>query len=190
MHYHRADRDEFVGYLVEKFPKCFFDDPPQRRPLKHTIIDDLEKENVLDREKLAQAIHWYQSHFSYQYALVAGNARVDLDGNKAGTVTPLEQSEALRSIAERKREMNERRAAPSVTVVNKVNGHVITKASAPPSLHPLLADMQSAIGIVNNILSDSTYKALRPALTAAALKEIIACAEKLALEINQEKCCG
>jgi sRNA-binding protein len=50
VYYHRRERDDAIGYLASKFPKCFFEDPTHRRPLKHNIILDLEKENVLDRE--------------------------------------------------------------------------------------------------------------------------------------------
>jgi sRNA-binding protein len=180
-HYHRADRDEIIAHLAQRFPKCFFVDPPQRRPLKHTVIDDLEREDVLDREKLAQAGDWYCSHFSYEYALVAGNERVDLDGKKAGTVTPLEQREALKRITARKQELRERErdTAPAVRVTTtKLNGAVMAKATHP-TLHPLLSKMQSAIAITNNILVEPQYEPLRPELAKAALTEIVGYAEAL-----------
>jgi ProP effector len=120
MYYHRADRDEFLGYLVEKFPACFFEDPAQRRPLKHDIIIDLEKQNVLDHDKLSQTLDWYVNHFAYRYSLKAGTERVDLDGKKAGTVTPAEQREALEWIAARKRELNERQETQQAAVVKIV----------------------------------------------------------------------
>jgi hypothetical protein len=47
MHYHCNERDEFVRYLAESFPKCFFEELAQRRPLKRDIIDDLEERKVL-----------------------------------------------------------------------------------------------------------------------------------------------
>ena len=94
MYYHKDEREEFIRYLADKFPKCFFDEPSHRRPLKHNILDDLDKQKVLDREKLTQALDWYQNHFVYRYGLIAGAERVDLEGGKAGTVTPLEQQEA------------------------------------------------------------------------------------------------
>jgi sRNA-binding protein len=142
---------------------------------------------VLDREKLAQALDWYKSHFSYEYALIAGSERVDLNGKKAGTVTPAEQREARARVAAQKRELRERQQIPPPPTVSantaKINGAVVTKAVSP-SLHPLLADMQSAIGIVSSILTDKQYEALRPALAAAALKEIIDRAERLSHEVN------
>jgi ProP effector len=94
VYYHRHERDEAIGYLAAKFPKCFFENPAHRRPLKHSIVLDLEKESGLDREKLVQVLDWYESHFVYRRGMIAGAERVDLDGKKAGTVTPAEQREA------------------------------------------------------------------------------------------------
>jgi ProP effector len=91
MYLHRTDRDAGVKYLADRFPGCFFEEPALRRPLKRDIIDDLEKENVLDREKLVQVLDWYQSHFVYRRSLIAGAERVDLAGKKTGTATPKEQ---------------------------------------------------------------------------------------------------
>jgi sRNA-binding protein len=86
--------NEFIRYLAEQFPKCFFEDPAQRRPLKRDIIDDLEKRKVLNSEKLLCALDWYKNHFTYRYTIIAGAERVDLDGQRAGTVTVREQQEA------------------------------------------------------------------------------------------------
>lgn len=94
MYYHQHQRDEFVRYLAEMFPKCFFEEPDHRRPLKHNIIDDLEARKVLDRDKLLQTLDWYTGHFTYSRILIAGAERVDLDGTKAGVVTMKEQQDA------------------------------------------------------------------------------------------------
>ena len=87
-YYHRTDRDEGIRYLAEKYPACFAEDPGRRRPLKHNIILDLEKERVLNHEALVQILDWYQSHFVYRHGIIAGADRIDLNGRKVGTVTP------------------------------------------------------------------------------------------------------
>jgi len=119
---------------------------------------------------------------------MAGAERVDLDGNKAGSVTPQEQIEARAWITARKREMQERQevqlaAAVKPVVVAKppanVNGHAANGAVASPSIHPSLTNMQSALGIVSSILIEKQYEALRPALATTALRRIINGAEQL-----------
>ena len=37
----RQDHNEVIAKLCEEFPKTFFFDAHQRRPLKKTILDDL-----------------------------------------------------------------------------------------------------------------------------------------------------
>jgi hypothetical protein len=56
---------------------------------------------------------------------------------------------------------------------------IAATAPHPNHLHPSLSEMQAAIGIVNNIMTDQQYKPLRPALATAALKEIVSKAERL-----------
>jgi sRNA-binding protein len=102
---HRDEREAGVKFLVGKFPGCFFEDPKLRRPLKKNIVDDLNKEKVLNPEAVTQVIGWYQNHYSYKYSLIAGAPRIDLNGTKVGTVTLQEQAEALAQIAARKRQM-------------------------------------------------------------------------------------
>jgi sRNA-binding protein len=196
MHYHQADREEFIKYLSEKFPKCFFEDPAQRRPLKHNILVDLEKQNILNPEMLSQAVDWYPSHFAFRRSLLAGAERVDLDGNKVGTVTLQEQHEARAWITARQRESAERREikhlevehqrAATAAVEKPVNGHVANGVVASPTLHPSLEQMQSALAITSNILTDKQYEQLRPVLATAALKEIITRAETLIGSLQEE----
>jgi sRNA-binding protein len=194
VYYHKNDRDDFISHLAEKFPKCFFEDPAQRLPLKHDILSDLEQLNVLDRNKLEQTLDWYCNHYAYNYALVAGAARVNLDGGKAGTVTAAEQQTALTYIKTRKAEITERQEAvrPVVqpTVIKQLHARTAVADVTPmPSLHPTLAAMQAAIAIANNILTEKQYEPLRPILATATLKEITRHAEALIGELtanNQE----
>jgi ProQ/FINO family len=197
MYLHRADRDSGIRYLADRFPGCFFEEPTLRRPLKHNIIDDLEKENVLDREKLVQVLDWYQSHFTYRRGLIAGAERVDLDGKKARTVTPKEQQRDGRDwIAARKKEQAAIATLdapwPSVPISlppprETMNGHTTMTPKLPkPILNPSLTSLQSAIAIVGNLMSDKEYEALRPVLATAALREVIRTAEGLIGELHSD----
>jgi ProP effector len=91
MHYHREERDDFVRHLATQFPKCFFEQPELRRPLKRNITDDLEERKVLNRDKCLAAVNRYESSFTYCYGIIAGAERVDLDGRVVGKVTEQEQ---------------------------------------------------------------------------------------------------
>jgi sRNA-binding protein len=195
MYYHRHDRDELISHLAASFPKCFFEDPGQRRPLKRGIIADLEQQKVLDHNKLIQALDWYESHFTYRRSLIAGAERVDRDGRKAGTVTPQEQREARLWVVARKKEMRElqQAAVPSPPTSEKspaINGHLngaaMSKTAPPlPNLHPSLVPLREAVAIVDDILTAERYTALRTVLATAALREIIVNAEKLIGTLQQ-----
>ena len=89
----REENEDVIRKLAEKYPKCFFVDPRQRRPLKKNILADLQNDGFpAAYEPMSAAIEWYMSHFSYRYALEAGAKRVDLNGKEVGTVTEQETS--------------------------------------------------------------------------------------------------
>jgi hypothetical protein len=107
-------------------------------------------------------------------------------------VTVREQQEARAWIAARKRELKEQLmiTPPAVPLwaagkeeeeptMNGANGH-----AALPSLHPSLAELQSAIVIVSELLTEKQYEPLRPVLATAALREIMRSAEKLIGELQ------
>jgi sRNA-binding protein len=198
MHCHQDERDQYTKYLVEMFPKAFFEDPEQRLPLKKNIITDLGQQCSADNSALSQALGWYQSHFSYQRKLLSGADRIDLAGKKAGTVTLQEQEAARRSIAARKKEMADRRAglaAPAKPAV--MNGHAkgapaMVKTSPPtppPSPAPAapIAALHNAVAVAVEIIGNrDRYGALRAALATTALRQIIADAETLIGSLQQE----
>jgi sRNA-binding protein len=199
VYHHRADRDDFIRHLAERFPKTFFEEPSLRRPLKLNILSDLEQQNVLDHDKLEQTLTWYCGHYTYNYALTAGATRIDLDGNKAGTVTAAEQQEALAYIKTRKQEIAERQetmrpvapAVPALTAIKQIHARAAVSdvVKTTPSLHPTLAKIQEAIGITNNFLTEKQYEPLREKLVTTVLKEITRHADQLIGELaanNQE----
>ncbi len=91
---------EAVRHLADKYPACFFEDPRQRRPLKSSIISDLEGDGATD--ELIAGADFYTRDWDYQRCLQAGAERVDLNGKKAGVVTEQEQRNARRRVREEK----------------------------------------------------------------------------------------
>ena len=88
----RDDIMDFIHYLSGKYPACFFMEPSLKRPLKKNILDDLAKDNVLDADKREAAFGYYTQDWNYEYKLLAGAERIDLNGRKAGVVTEQEAS--------------------------------------------------------------------------------------------------
>jgi sRNA-binding protein len=109
---YRPDREETedtIRLLAERYPKCFFVDPRQRRPLKKNILADLQNDGFpAAYELISAAVDWYQSHFSYQYALEAGTKRINLAGKEVGTVTAMEHLAAQKKIKEGKANLAEK----------------------------------------------------------------------------------
>jgi sRNA-binding protein len=44
------DHNDVIRMLAEHYPRCFFDDARQRRPLKKNIIADIEAQQPKDLE--------------------------------------------------------------------------------------------------------------------------------------------
>jgi sRNA-binding protein len=138
--YTREETEELIRFLAERFPKCFFEDPRLRRPLKKNILADLEQAGFPAAQDLTRAaIDWYQSHFGYSYALHAGAKRIDLNGNEVGTVTESEQAAARKKIAERKKllfiERNGHNATKTVGALHaagRIPDDQLRKLEAPP----------------------------------------------------------
>jgi sRNA-binding protein len=145
------NRDEIeavIRLLADRYPRCFFEQPRQRQPLKKNLFADLEKDNCdIPGELLSSALDWYQSHLAYQYQLTAGRKRLDLHGKEVGTVTEQEQREALARITQ----INATRTRNAVAVnldlhaARRIPDDQLRKLDAPqikPRLHA--ADLEPA----------------------------------------------
>src|SRR2546429_8991493 len=93
-----------IHQLATRYPACFFEDPRLRRPLKSTIISDLQKEGASDL--VFAGVNYYTRNWTYQNCLQAGAERVDLDGKKAGIVTEQEQLNAQKRVREEKQALS------------------------------------------------------------------------------------
>jgi sRNA-binding protein len=124
------DLSRAIEALSEAYPRAFFVNGRLRRPLKHDIARDIktaiakDPSSELSFYNIDDAVDWYQGHVGYNLACsTAGTPRLDLDGNRVGTVTEAEARAAsekaatgFEQIEARKRLMNNRAtAAPVVT---------------------------------------------------------------------------
>ena len=106
--YNREESEATIRLLADRYPKCFFENPQQRKPLKKNIMVDLQNDGVsVASDLLTAALNWYTSHFGYQYTLQAGIKRVDLNGKEVGIVTELEHRAAQIKIKTDKQKRND-----------------------------------------------------------------------------------
>ena len=83
----------------EVLPENVFVESKQRRPLKLSIVKDIEANIAKDQENelrfydIADAVSWYCSHVGYQVACSVAYVRLDLQGKKAGAVTEARAAE-------------------------------------------------------------------------------------------------
>ena len=47
----REELERMIEYPANKYPAAFFTQPTMKIPLKRNIVDDLEKDHVLDDER-------------------------------------------------------------------------------------------------------------------------------------------
>jgi sRNA-binding protein len=184
----REDSENVVRMLVENYPKCFFDNPRQRRPLKKNIAADIIADKILEvtDELIIAAIDWYKTNIGYAgYALsVPGALRVNLNGDVVGKVTPMEASKAQQILDDYHAKKNERASPVKVLndmyasgripddIVKKQDAPMLLKSKAAPiapefaALHETLASANAAvIGIADPVM--------RLAVAKATLDEVI-----------------
>jgi ProP effector len=83
------ETEKLVEQLVAVYPRAFFRDPAQRRPLKIGIHRDLSSDasHGLSDADLRRAVGAYCRSAGYLAACTEGAERIDLNGAPAGTVT-------------------------------------------------------------------------------------------------------
>jgi sRNA-binding protein len=133
------DLSRAIEALSEAYPRAFFVNGRLRRPLKHDIARDIKTAIAKDPSSelgfydIDDAVDWYQGNVGYNLACsTAGTPRLDLDGNRVGTVTEAEARVAgeraktgFEQIEARKRLMNDRATSAS---------------AAPPAVRALRVD--------------------------------------------------
>jgi sRNA-binding protein len=121
---------EYAQYGVEllkaHFPNCFHD-IKEIQPLKVGIKQDLVKllgtrEDIVigDKACMVTSLAYYVNSVAYLKNIVAGNTRIDLDGNPAGVVT---QEEAQYSIDSRKAKLLKKKTPAQHQKVSAEENH-------------------------------------------------------------------
>ena len=101
----RDDNENVVRMLCDNYPKCFFENPRHRRPLKKDIAMDVLKDGSLDvaPEMIHAAVDWYKSHVGYHIvSSTPRTKRIGLDGKDAGTITEPEAIAAQQEVTPQK----------------------------------------------------------------------------------------
>ena len=127
----KQDIDDALARLADEFPRTFVQEKYQPHwPLKVGIAADLmERGPELDHHKLTVALTVYTRRVMYLRSLVAGAARVDLEGNPAGEVTVQDAEHAAARLA---KILASREAA----AVAAKGGERVKPAAIPPSPAP------------------------------------------------------
>ena len=81
----RDSADAALALLCQRWPKCFFMFPGRRLPLKIGIHKDIP-DGLIEPKILRLAFRLYVNNPGYLNAMRLGAARVDLNGEVAGTV--------------------------------------------------------------------------------------------------------
>jgi sRNA-binding protein len=124
--------DTTIAALAALFPAAFCAEPWQaHRPLKVGIGNDLVARGVLGPREINAALKRYVDRLMYQKSLVAGGARVDLEGNVVGEVSNEQRCRAERLVAHiESRQLAETAAAKA----HAEGGRGAGNAAMPPSV--------------------------------------------------------
>ena len=109
----QTDIDAALARLAEAFPQTFVLEKYRPHwPLKVGIAADIPARcPAVERRVLSAALSAYARRVMYLRGLVAGAARVDLDGNPAGDVTARDAEYAAAKLAETLASREAKRAA-------------------------------------------------------------------------------
>ena len=80
---------QIIAALAERWPQCFTISKAERRPLKIGVARDIIAAGGITRGDIGRALRSYTSVEGYLESCKAGAARIDLDGNVAGSVSEL-----------------------------------------------------------------------------------------------------
>ncbi len=102
----RAANQAALKLLMETYPKAF--SRTEVRPLKIGIQEDLLADEKIAKNKIKRALASYVRTLSYYRSLLAGAARIDLNGEASGEVSAQEAEHAKGKLKEISRQRRER----------------------------------------------------------------------------------
>jgi ProP effector len=93
-----------VALLAEAFPQCFAVYEKRRRPLKIGVHHDIlvKLDGAITADELTHALRFYTRNDGYLRACRQGVARIGLDGEPAGAVSPEHAARAATQLATRR----------------------------------------------------------------------------------------
>jgi sRNA-binding protein len=105
-----------IALLADRYPKAFAVQNQRRLPLKLGIHGDIVASigGALTPKELRRALRWYTGSLGYLREMLAGAARIDLQGDPSGVVTATEAQRAREMLAQLLAR-RERPAHPSAT---------------------------------------------------------------------------
>jgi sRNA-binding protein len=135
----REETEAAIAKLAELYPKCFFVEGYQRRPLVKTVLSDLEKDGVpLSFMQIKATVDWYQNSWAYLHNVKAGMKRITLLGEERAAVTAAEERNAVLKLAEDKKRIREEKEDRSRYEVQVTP---MAKKPLPPSPPPAAAPL-------------------------------------------------
>ena len=132
----KQDIDAALARLAEAFPQTFvLEKHRPHRPLKVGIAADIRARcPAVERRVLSVVLSVYTRRVMYLQSLVAGAARIDLDGKAAGTVTARDAEYAAARLAGILASREAKRVAAAATNrVARDHERAATAAVSPPS---------------------------------------------------------
>jgi ProP effector len=118
----RKQADDLIAVLADWWPHAFSVFERDRKPLKRNIHDDIlaAAKGAISPDELKIALRFYCANFRYLQACVEGAARIDLDGEAAGSVSADEAAHASQRLMQyRARKPKPARPAPKPAAPTK-----------------------------------------------------------------------
>ena len=159
----KQDIDAALARLAEAFPQTFVLEKYRPHwPLKVGIAADIPARcPAVERRVLRVALSAYARRVMYLKGLVAGAARVDLDGNPAGEVTARDAEYAAAKLAETLASREGKRAAAveAKGAARVTQPAAATVATAPPAVKVLTLKKRPVLRLRRSVNSAGEFPA-------------------------------
>ena len=161
----RQDIDATIELLCERFPRAFFRFERMRVPLKLGIRDDLIAAlgDTIDPELIGLALKGYMA---YRRSQLQGAARIDLEGEPAGTVSEADALSAAKDVILRIAALRERQSLAKTQA--KASPAPAPETPAPPPPPPPPPPRKD--GLTRSVKPQSGGGKQRPTIKTALMR--------------------